>query len=142
MAAREELLEIFRGLFAGANRAPQIYDFDNLPQYGIYDDSETPELLTYNNYKISMPVVVEAIDFFQPAGASADPEVRNLLRAQKATSLLRLVVVTVLNSTKLECAAALDRVVYAGGEVIYFGEESNYVGVAATFTVFYDEEFQ
>lgn len=142
MAAREELLEIFRGLFVGANRAPQVYDFDDLPQYGIYDeDAEEAELLTYNRYKMSMPVTVEAIDFFQSTGASADPDARNLLRAQKATTLLRTVVSAVLGSSALANHASLTRIQYASGEPVYFGEESNYVGVSATFVVVYDEDF-
>jgi hypothetical protein len=142
MAVRENLIQAIADLF-GAERAPQVYDFDNLPQAGVYDeDTEEAELQVYGSYFISMPITIEKIDFYQDSGAAADPYARNLARAQAGNALHRELITTVLqNVANLGGVTGFRRVHYANGGPVYFTEDSNFVAATATFVIVYEDDY-
>lgn len=142
MSAREDLLQAVAEMFS-AYRSPLTYDFDDLPQSGVYDeDPEEAELQTYGSYFVAMPVTIEKADFYQDPGAAADPYARNLARAQAASSLLREIVTTLLQGVStLEAISGFQRVNFTNGNPIYFAEDSNFVGATATFVIVYEDDY-
>lgn len=141
MAVREDIVQAITSLFCG-QRAPQVYNFDDLPQYGIFDEDTEEAEQIYSKYRVSMPITIEGIEYFQDPGAGADPDARNFARAEKANELHRYLITTLLQGVSvLEAISGFDRVSYTSGRPVYFTEDSNFVAAEAAFLVVYEDDY-
>lgn len=145
MAVREDIINYVTSLFTPVRRAPYTYDPTEddakLPIYGILDDGSEEAERVYSSHRVTMPITIEAIDFFQDAGASSDPVVRDKARAVRANALLETIKTTMIAGED-SMPDGFDALAYTGGQPVYpDSEQSQVVGAAATFSIVYIDDF-